>query len=56
MVTYEFQRQLPDWDVEVAWVDPATGEHPVDLEENVGIKWVQVYESINFAGLNLGTF
>jgi hypothetical protein len=56
MVTYEFQRQLPDWDVEVAWVDPATGEHPVDLVEDVGIKWVQIYESINFSGLNLGNF
>lgn len=56
MVTYEFHRKLPDWNVWVAWVDPATGEHPPDLVEGGGLLLFQVYETINFAGLNLGSF
>lgn len=56
LVTYEFQRQLPNWDVYVAWVDPSTGQHPTDLEEDVGYKRVQIHETAHFGSLSLGNF
>jgi len=52
-VTYEFQYRGANWDPTVMYIDPNTGAPPNDLVYGTGEKIVQIYEMIDFNGLNL---
>ena len=52
-VDYEFQYVPETWDALVYWIDPETNRPPADLVNGTGYKRVQIYETADFAGLNL---
>lgn len=53
-VTYTFQCDLEStWKQHLVWIDPHDGAPPSDLVTDTGDKWVQMYPSMDFAGLGL---
>jgi len=50
-VNYEFQLNLPDWDVEVQF--EKDGQVPNDLVEGVGIKRFEVYDQKNYMAMGI---
>lgn len=46
--------EIPGWDAVVVWNDPSTGRPPGDWKDQAGsARRYQIYETIDFAGLNL---
>lgn len=51
-VTYQFQYNPYTWDTVVTFIDPNDGKPPINLDAN-GVKYVKVYNEIDFAGLGI---
>ncbi len=47
--TWDFEHRVEKWEpITVAYKDPATGEQPPDLQENVGRKDIEWYDAVDF--------
>ena len=53
IVTYEFEYRPAGWKETVFYIDKFTGRPPSNLISGIGVKDVQVYDSVSFAGLGL---
>ncbi len=55
-VNYEFQYNPDSWNPLVAFIETETGRIPPDANEKNGMEKFQIYKSIDFRRLNLGSF